>query len=53
MNPSTMKTGLVTVLDNAKCFPYFAKFHGCSVCIKVCPFNQQSYQKIKTGFLHI
>ncbi len=45
------ENGLVTVLDNDKCFPYFAKNHGCSVCIKVCPFNQQGYDKIKQGFL--
>ena len=44
--------GLVTVLDNGKCFPYFMKYHGCSICIKVCPFNQQGYAKIKEGFLH-
>jgi hypothetical protein len=48
--PIQHKNGLVTVLDNEKCFPYFAKNHGCSVCIKVCPFNQQSYHKIKAGF---
>ena len=40
-NPIQHENGLVTVLDNGKCFPYFAKNHGCSVCIKVCPFNQQ------------
>jgi epoxyqueuosine reductase len=49
--PIQHDNGLVTVLDNRKCFPYFAKFHGCSICIKVCPFNQQSYDKIKAGFL--
>lgn len=49
--PIEHENGLVTVLDNAKCFPYFAKYHGCSVCIKICPFNQQGYDKIKTGFL--
>ena len=48
--PIQHKNGLVTVLDNAKCFPYFAKNHGCSICIKVCPFNQQSYAKIKESF---
>ena len=37
---------------NGKCFPYFMKYHGCSICIKVCPFNQQGYDKIKEGFLH-
>lgn len=49
--PIQHDNGLVTVLDNEKCFPYFAIYHGCSVCIKVCPFNQQSYDKIKEGYL--
>jgi epoxyqueuosine reductase QueG len=49
--PIQHQNGLVTVLDNDRCFPYFAKNHGCSVCIKVCPFNQQSYEKIKAGYL--
>jgi epoxyqueuosine reductase len=48
--PIAHNNGLVTVLDNGKCFPYFAKNHGCSVCIKVCPFNQQGYDKIKHTF---
>lgn len=48
--PIQRKNGLVTVLDNEKCFPYFAIYHGCSVCIKVCPFNQQSYEMIKESY---
>ena len=39
--------GLVTVLDNAKCFPYFAKNHGCSVCIKVCPLTSRAMTRSK------
>ena len=50
-SPINHENGLVTVLDNKKCFPYFVTYHGCSICIKVCPFNQESYQKIKAGFL--
>lgn len=49
--PIHHENGLVTVLDNGKCFPYFVAYHGCSICIKVCPFNLQSYEKIKAGFL--
>jgi formate hydrogenlyase subunit 6/NADH:ubiquinone oxidoreductase subunit I len=49
--PIQNENGLVTVLDNKKCFPYFVEYHGCSICIKVCPFNQQGYEKIKSGFL--
>jgi NAD-dependent dihydropyrimidine dehydrogenase PreA subunit len=40
--------GLVTTVDNTKCFPYFANYHGCSICIKVCPFHHQSYESLKT-----
>jgi epoxyqueuosine reductase len=50
-SPIEHDNGLVTVLDNAKCFPYFLAHHACSLCIKVCPFSQQSYDKIKSGFL--
>ena len=41
--------GLVTVLDNGKCFPYFLTYHGCSICIKVCPFNTRSYESLKAS----
>ena len=49
--PKFHENGLVTVLDHRKCFPYFVKYHGCSICIKVCPFNLHDYDKIKEGFL--
>lgn len=50
-NPILHSEGQETYLRNEECFPYFNKYHGCSVCVKVCPFNQQPYQQIKTGFL--
>jgi epoxyqueuosine reductase QueG len=31
--------GLVTTVDNSKCFPYFITYHGCSICIKACPLQ--------------
>lgn len=49
--PIQNPNGLITVIDNSKCFPYFMAHHGCSICIKVCPFNQQDYYKIKEGHL--
>lgn len=49
-SPIQHENGLVTVLDNRKCFPYFVAYHGCSVCIKVCPFNNSDYQGIKNSF---
>jgi len=49
--PIQHDNGLATVLDNQKCFPYFVKYHGCSICIKVCPFNQLGYEKVRAKFL--
>jgi ferredoxin len=43
--------GSYTYLESQLCFPYFNKYHGCSVCVKVCPFNKQPYPRIKAGFL--
>jgi Pyruvate/2-oxoacid:ferredoxin oxidoreductase delta subunit len=38
-----------TCIDNAKCFPYFLKNMGCSICIAVCPFSAgpKIYSKLK------
>jgi Pyruvate/2-oxoacid:ferredoxin oxidoreductase delta subunit len=38
-----------TCIDREKCFPYFLKTLGCSVCIKVCPFSAgpHVYDKLK------
>jgi len=41
--------GRYTYVENELCFPYFNKYHGCSVCVAVCPFNHIPYQKIKAG----
>lgn len=49
--PVYHENGLVTVLDNRKCFPFFVKHHGCSICIKVCPFNLHGYDKVRQVFL--
>ena len=26
------------------CFPFFKKYEGCGICIKVCPFNRYGYK---------
>lgn len=38
-----------TCIDKEKCFPYFGKYLGCSICIKVCPFSggPKTYQALK------
>ncbi len=38
-----------TCIDNAKCYPFFLKNMGCSICIAVCPFSEGQiiYSKLK------
>lgn len=48
--PVDHKNGQITYVDNDLCFPYFAENYGCSVCIKVCPFNQVSYETLLGKF---
>jgi len=50
-DPVKHENGQVTYVRNEECFPYFNEYHGCSVCVKVCPFNHQPYEKIKAGFI--
>ena len=50
-NPILDPNGQETYVKNELCFPYFNEYHGCSVCVKVCPFNKQPYEKIKAGFM--
>jgi ferredoxin len=48
--PIHHKNGQITYVINPRCFAYFSDYYGCSVCIKVCPFNCTSYDKIKASF---
>ena len=43
-------SGQVTCVDNTRCFPYFSDYFGCSVCIKVCSFNNSPYEKLMSSF---
>lgn len=47
--PIRHDSGQITYVDNDKCFPYFHYNHGCSVCIKICPFNNVPYMKLKAN----
>jgi epoxyqueuosine reductase QueG len=42
--------GRITYVENGLCFPYFSDYYGCSVCVKVCPFNHIPYEKIRDKF---
>jgi epoxyqueuosine reductase QueG len=48
--PVERENGLTMCTDSEKCFPYFGDTMGCSVCIKVCPFNRAGYDKVKQAF---
>jgi ferredoxin len=48
--PIRHENGQVTCVDIDRCFPYFSDHYGCSVCIKVCPFNRAGYEKVKAGW---
>ena len=48
--PTHHPNGQITCVINPRCFAYFSDYYGCSVCIKVCPFNHTSYDRIKHSF---
>lgn len=45
--PISHSNGLVTCIDNRKCFPQFANNHSCAVCIRVCPFSSRDSALLK------
>lgn len=46
--PTVQDNGLIACVDTEKCFPYFFENFGCSVCIRVCPFQSQDYATLKS-----
>jgi len=42
--PIINKNGTTTRIDSDKCFNYFYKTVGCSVCIETCPFHRIGYK---------
>jgi epoxyqueuosine reductase len=45
--PRENGNGLVTCTLTDKCFPYFIDNYGCSICIRVCPFQRGEYAKLE------
>jgi epoxyqueuosine reductase len=45
--PRAHANGLVTCVVDQKCFPYFMDNYGCSICIRVCPFQRGEYAVLK------
>jgi NAD-dependent dihydropyrimidine dehydrogenase PreA subunit len=46
--PLARDNGLVTCTVNERCFPYFMDNYGCSICIRVCPFQSQDFTVLKS-----
>jgi epoxyqueuosine reductase QueG len=42
--PVVKQNGIITRIDNEKCFEYFYETTGCSVCIEKCPFHKIGYE---------
>jgi len=38
------------VVDTGKCFPYFAKYDYCSICLPVCVYNHKEWARDFDGF---
>ena len=49
--PIIHPSGRITHVNNEKCMPHFVNEFGCSICIKVCPFNNVDYYTLKEKFL--
>jgi ferredoxin len=50
--PVLHNNGRLTFVENELCFPYFSDYYGCSVCVKVCPFNHVPYEVLREKKLH-
>ena len=37
-------------LNDKKCFPYFEKYDGCGICLKVCPIGRFGYEKCMKAY---
>ncbi|MFM8995810.1 MAG: hypothetical protein ACKOI1_06130 [Bacteroidota bacterium] len=38
------------IVDTAKCFPYFAKYNYCSMCLPVCVYNHKEWARDFDGY---
>lgn len=48
--PIIHSSGRITHIIQEKCMPHFTNEYGCSICLKVCPFNNKDYYEIKKNF---
>lgn len=36
--------------NNTKCWPYFVKYEGCAICLKVCPIHRYGYEQCMEAY---
>ena len=36
--------------NDARCYPYFKKYEGCGICLKVCPINKRGYEACMAAY---
>lgn len=48
--PKILEDGRRKYVEDEKCFPIFINQYGCSVCVKVCPFNRRDYHSLKRSY---
>ena len=48
--PQPRGDGGMQCIEHDSCRKYFASNHGCAICLKVCPFSQAGYDKVKAKF---
>ncbi|MHA2363986.1 MAG: 4Fe-4S dicluster domain-containing protein [Candidatus Hodarchaeales archaeon] len=49
-DPIRNSNGLLTHIKNDQCFPVFLEYHGCSICVKECPFSRVEFHKLERQF---
>lgn len=36
--------------NDTKCYPYFVKYEGCALCLKICPINVHGYEECMRAY---
>lgn len=48
--PVDKANGYKRAIRATACRDYFARNWGCAICVKVCPFSEQGYDKVKASY---
>lgn len=48
--PAERGNGGRQCIDHGRCRDYFTEHYGCAICVKVCPFSQVGYERVRERF---